>query len=129
VFGCWEIVNGTEVQPKDILDADGNLENEDEIEGFKDRYQYTSAFYLETIDPKWPTILTTYKTSPAIWKALQDKFAHENTTSFYNHLPGLLNLKMESKSKATDHLTQFDSNWNRLCRTENRERGDDQQRC
>jgi transposase InsO family protein len=114
VFGCWDIVNGTEEQPKDKFDKDGNLENEDEIEGFKDRYQYTSAFYLETIDPTWLTVLTTYRTPSAIWKALQDKFARENTTSFYNHLSGLLNLRMESKSKATEHLTQFDSNWNRL---------------
>jgi hypothetical protein len=105
VFGCWDIVNGTEEQPKDKFDKDGNLENVDEIEGFKDRYQYTSAFYLETIDPTWLTVLTTYRTPSAIWKALQDKFARENTTSFYNHLSGLLNLRMESKSKATEHLT------------------------
>jgi hypothetical protein len=107
-------VNGTEEQPKDKFDKDRNLENEDEIEGFKDRYQYTSAFYLETIDPTWLTVLTTYRTPSAILKALQDKFARENTTSFYNHLSGLLNLRMESKSKATEHLTQFDNNWNRL---------------
>jgi hypothetical protein len=116
VFGCWDIVNGTEEQPKDKFDKDRNLVNEDEIEGFKDRYQYTSAFYLETIDPTWLTVLTTYRTPSAIWKALQDKFARENTTSFYNSLTSLLNLKMESRSnsKTASHLTQFDSNWNRL---------------
>jgi hypothetical protein len=114
MFGCWDIVNGTEEHPKDKFDKDGNLENENDIEGFKDRYQCTSAFYLETIDPTWLTILTTYRTPSAVWIALQDKFACENTTSFYNNLSGLLYLRMESKSKATAHLTQVDSNWNRL---------------
>jgi hypothetical protein len=114
VFGCWEIVLGTETEPKAELDMGGELTNEDKIEGYKDRYQYTSAYFLETVDPAWLTILTTYKMPSAIWKALQDKFARENTTSYYNHLTSLLNLKMESKSEISNHLTQFDTNWNRL---------------
>jgi hypothetical protein len=36
VFGCWDIVNGTEEQPKDKFNKDGNFEYEDEIEGLKD---------------------------------------------------------------------------------------------
>jgi len=56
------------------------------------------------IDPAW----LTYKTPPAIWKTLQDKFARENTTSFYyNYLSGLLSMRMEFKSKDTDHLTPW----------------------
>jgi hypothetical protein len=39
VFGCWEIVLGTETEPKAELDIGGELTNEDEIEGYKDQYQ------------------------------------------------------------------------------------------
>jgi hypothetical protein len=114
VFGYWEIIVGTKTEPKAELDMGGELTNKDEIEGYKDRYQYTSAYFLETVDPACLIILTIFKTLSVIWKALQNKFARENTTSYYSHLISLLNFKMESKSKISNHLTQFDTNWNHL---------------
>jgi hypothetical protein len=38
VFGCGEIVLGTETKPKEELDISEELTNEDKIERYKDRY-------------------------------------------------------------------------------------------
>jgi hypothetical protein len=49
-----------------------------------------------------------------ICEALQHVFTRKYSTRLYNHLSGLLNLRIEWKPKATEHPTQSDSNWNRL---------------
>jgi hypothetical protein len=67
VFSCWDIVIENEKEPEKRYDGDGDLKNEDEIDGYTDRYQYVSAFFLETVDPTWLTVLTTHRTPDAIW--------------------------------------------------------------
>ena len=114
VFNCWDIVRGAEKEPVVEYNEDGDLTNRLQIEGYKDRYQYASTFFLQTVDPAWLPILRTNRTPPRIWIALQNKFARENTTSFYNQLSGLLNLKLESKAGIADHLIKFDTTWNDL---------------
>jgi hypothetical protein len=50
-FNCWDIVICKEKHLEKKINNDGEIENEDEIEGYTDRYQYVSAFFLETADP------------------------------------------------------------------------------
>src|SRR3989337_812678 len=122
IFNCWNIVTGEEELPEEEHNSDGDITNSDDIDGYRDRYQYASAYFLETVDPTWITILTTHKTPSAIWKAFQDKFARENTVSFYNQFSSLLNFKLNNKDDIADHLMNFDTLWNRLqyrCSTAN----------
>src|SRR5947207_3463108 len=62
----------------------------------------------------WITILTTNKMPNRIWKALKDKFARENTTSFYKQLSDVLNTQLTSSDTVADYINRFNTNWNRL---------------
>ena len=112
--GCWNLVTGAEAEPTATYDKDGDLENEDDIDNFHQRYRYSTSFFLETVDHQWLPILVTYKTPQAIWTALRDKFARENTTTFYDELSTVLNLKLTNKSDIASHINKFDSSWTRI---------------
>ena len=113
-YGCWDLVTGAETEPTATYDKDGDLENEDDIDNFHQRYRYSTSFFLETVDHQWLPILVTYKTPQAIWTALRDKFARENTTTFYDELSTVLNLRLTNKSDIATHINKFDSSWTRI---------------
>ena len=114
VVNCYRIVTGEEKAPKETYDTDGDINNEDEIDSYTQRYQYASAYFLETVSSDWFIILVTYKTPNGIWQALQDKSARENTVSFFDQLVTLLNHKLDTKHDLATHLTIYESHWNAL---------------
>jgi hypothetical protein len=50
VFGCWKSYLGTETEPKAEFDIDAKLIKKNKIKGYKEQSQYTSAYFLKTID-------------------------------------------------------------------------------
>lgn len=112
--GCWEIVTGSETEPPAPKPDSKDTDIAEKYTGYHDRLQYTKLFFLSCVDTTWISILTVNKTPNKIWKALEDKFARENTVTFYNQLTSLLNTKLGSKAQIADHLTSFDTNWTRL---------------
>jgi len=44
------------------------------------------TYFIETVDSQWLILLATHKIPPKIWTALEDKFARENTSSFFDEL-------------------------------------------
>ena len=93
---------------------DRALSNYDDVDGYHDGYQYASAYFLETIEPQWPILLVTHKTPPTIWQASEDKFARENTSSFFDQLNSAFDTKYDTWDLLSDHIYQYDTLWNRL---------------
>ena len=115
IFNCWKIIEGTESEPTrdDIKDEDKLL---DAIDRFGSRYRWASVFFLETADSQWLPLITAAETPDKIWKALQDRFARENTVSFSSQSASLLNLRATSISDLSATITKFDTEWTRLTR-------------
>ena len=88
----------------------------DDIDRFGSRYRWASVFFLETVDSQWLPLITAAETPDKIWKALQDKFARENTVSFNSQSASLLNLRATSISDLSATITKFDTEWTRLTR-------------
>ena len=104
LFNCWDLVKGTELLPVEERDNNGALRNLDDVDGYRDRYQYASAYFLETIEPQWLILLATHKTPPAIWQAFEDKFARENTSSFFDQLNSVFDTKYDTLDMLLDHI-------------------------
>ena len=114
LFNCWNIVLGTEEIPEEEIDGDGDVINEDPIDGFQNRYQYASAYFLETIEPQWLILLATHKTPSAIWQAFEDKFARENTSSFFDQLNTVFDTRYDTATPIAEHINAYDTYWNRI---------------
>ena len=104
LYNCWGIVTGTELLPVEERNDDDELTNDDAIESFRDRYQWASAYFLETIDLKYLILLATHKTLPNIWKVFQDKFARENTSSFFEQLNAFSNTTYNVSVPIVGHI-------------------------
>jgi len=114
LFNCWNIVLGPEEIPEEERDGDGDVINDDPIDGFQNRYQYASAYFLEMIEPQWLILLATHKTPSAIWQALEDKFARENTSSFFDQLNTVFNTRHDTATPIAEHINAYDTYWNRI---------------
>jgi len=105
---------GTEEIPEEETDDKGEVTNFEKIDEYRDRYQYASAYFLETIEPQWLILLATHKIPPAIWQAFEDKFARENTSSFFDQLNSVFDTKYDTLDLLSDHINKYDTLWNRL---------------
>ena len=112
LFNCWDLVIGTELLPVEERDDDEALSNFHDGDGYRDRYEYASAYFLETIEPQWLILLATHKTPPAIWQAFEDKFARENTSSFFDQHNSVFDTKYDTLHLLSDHISQYDTLWN-----------------
>jgi hypothetical protein len=107
-YGAWEVMTGTEAKPEEDEDE------QEKLNMWTNKNQLCRSYLIQTVDNKWFSILTTHKTPERIWKALQDKFARENTTAFYIQFKGLYDLKLDDTASMKDHLLEFDTHWNRI---------------
>jgi len=114
LFNCWELVLGMEEIPREETDDEGDVTNFEKIDEYRDHYQYASAYFLETIEPQWLILLATHKTPPAIWQAFKDKFARENTSSFFDQFNSVFDTKYDTLYLLSDHINKYDTLWNRL---------------
>ena len=112
-MGCWSIVMEGEEEPVQ-KEGEESDDYENRVDKYRSRHRWTSVFILETVDFQWLPIITANKTPSRIWKALQDKFARENTVSFHSQFASLLGLRVTSKSDLASTITKFDSEWTRL---------------
>ena len=92
LFNCWELVISTEFLSTEESDKDRAVSNCDDIEGYRDHYQYALAQFLETIEYKWLILLATHKTPSAIWQAFEDKLARKSTSSFFDQLNSVFDI-------------------------------------
>jgi len=58
--------------------------------------------------------LAIHKTPAAIWQPFEDKFARENTSSFFDQLNSVFDTKYDISDLLSDHINQYDTLWNRL---------------
>jgi len=107
-FGAWDIMQGRVLEP--IRDPDDLTD----YDMYINKRQLCITYLIQTVDPRWISILATHKEPPRIWKALEDKFARENATAFYTQFQPVYDLKLTNPEKMKDHLLEFDTNWNRL---------------
>ena len=114
LFNCWDLVIGTELLPVEGKEDDGALSNFDDVDRYRDRYQYASAYFLDTIEPQWLILLATHRTPPALWQAFEDKFARENTSCFFDQLTSVFDTKYDTLDLLSDYINQYDTLWNRL---------------
>jgi len=105
LFNCWNIVLGEET----IDDY-----AEDDNDNFIDRCQYAATYFIQTIESQWLILLATHKTPPKIWTALEDKFARENTSSFFDQLNSVFDTKYDTLDLLSDHINKYDTLYNRL---------------
>jgi len=87
---------------------------EDYNDNFIHRYQYAATYFIQTVESQWLILLATHKTPPKIWTALEDKFARENTSSFFNQLNSGFNTKYDILNLLSDRINKYDTLWNRL---------------
>ena len=83
-------------------------------DNFIDRYQYAARYFIQTVESQWLILLATHKTPPKIWTALQDKFARENTSSFFDQLNSVFDTKYDILDVLSDHINKYDTLWNQL---------------
>src|SRR5205807_9501643 len=98
----------------EVVGEDNEITNAADIDEFRDRYQYASAYFLETINPRWLILLATPKTPPAIWTAFQDKLDRQNTSSFFDQLNAVLDSQYNTFEPIADHINKYDTLWNRM---------------
>lgn len=87
------------------------LSNFDDIDGYRDRYQYASAFLLQTIESQWLILLAIYKSPLAVWQAFKDKFATENTSSFFKQPNSIFDTKYDTLDPHSYHINQYNTLW------------------
>ena len=109
LFNFWEIVLGAETI--DQYDAE---EDDDTHANFQDRYQYAATYLIQTVDTSFLVILATQRAQDGIWTILEDKFGRENTTSFFNQLNSVFDIKYDASEPISDHINKYDTQWNRL---------------
>ena len=109
LFNCGDIVIGEETIEQ--YDEDDGT---DDYTNFQDRYLYAATYFIQTVDPKFLIILATQESPDKIWTTLEDKFARENTTTFFNQLNSVFNTKYEASEPISEHINAFDTQWNRL---------------
>lgn len=115
LFNCWDLVIGMEILPTEERDEVGLLSNFDDVDEYGDRYQYTTAYFLETIESKWVILLATHKAPPAIWQAFENKFAREYTSSFFDQVNSVFDTKYDTLDPPPDHINdEYNPLWNRL---------------
>jgi len=105
LFNFWNIVLGEET----IDDY-----AEDDNDNFIDRYQYAATSFIQTLESQWLILLATHKTPPERWTALEDTFAREKTSSFFDQLKSVFNTKYDRLDLLSDHINKYDTLWNRL---------------
>jgi hypothetical protein len=102
-LGIWDAMMGTDpLEP-----IKGNQE-------YADRKRECSLFLFQTVEPKWLPILTANREPSKIWKALESKFGIENPRTFFFQYKTLIQLKLEDRSRISQHLTQFETEWARF---------------
>ena len=82
---------------------------EDDNDNFIDGYQYAVTYFIQTVESQWLILLATHKTPPKIWTALEDKFARENTSSFFNQLNSVFDTKYDTLHVLSDHVNKYDT--------------------
>jgi len=70
-------------------------------------YQYAATYFIQTVESQWLILLATHKTPPKIWTALKDKFARENTSSFFNQLNSVFDTKYTTLDLLSDHINMY----------------------
>ena len=61
--------------PAEERDEEGTMSHFDEVDGYRNRYQYASAYFLETMElQRLISSAIHHNTPSAIWQACQDKF-------------------------------------------------------
>ena len=132
IYNCWDIITKDEglptapEEPSTSLTGDALVAAKAAYDEAKEKYDEKRESYVgrshwaqqliaSTVDPKWITLLTR-KSASAQWAALRDKFARENTVSFYHQFSDLLNTKLDDKAEMASHLPTFDQKWTRLQR-------------
>ena len=84
------------------------------IDEYGDRYQYDSAYILETIEPQTLILLATHRTPSDISQAFEDKSSRENTCSFFDQLNSVFDTKYNTLELFSDPINKYDTLWNRL---------------
>jgi len=87
---------------------------EDANDNFIDRYPYAATYLIQTVESQWLILHATHKTPPKMWTALEDKFARENTSSFFDQLNAVFDTKYDILDLLSDHINKYDTLWNRL---------------
>ena len=82
---------------------------EDDNDNFIDRYQYAATYFIQTVESQWLIFLATHKTPPKIWAALKDKFARENTSSFFDQLNSVFDTKYDTLDLLSDLINKYDT--------------------
>ena len=104
-FNCWNIVLGEET-----IDDYAEDDNDNCI----DSYQYAVTYFVQTVESQCLIFLVTHKTPPKIWTALEDKFARENTSSFFDQLNSVFDTKYDTLDLLSDHINKYDTLLNGL---------------
>jgi len=97
---CGNIVLGEE-----MIDNYREGDNDNLI----DRYQYATRYFMQTVESKWLILLATHKTPSKIWTTLEDKFARENTSSFFDHINSVFDTKYDIFDLFSDHMNMYDT--------------------
>ena len=87
---------------------------EDDNDNCIDSYQYAVTYFVQTVESQCLIFLVTHKTPPKIWTALEDKFARENTSSFFDQLNSVFDTKYDTLDLLSDHINKYDTLWNGL---------------
>ena len=78
-------------------------------DNFIDRYQYAATYFIQTVESQWPILLATDKAPPKIWNALEDKFAREKSSSFFDQLHPVFHIKYDTLDLLSDHMIKYDT--------------------
>ena len=104
-LNLYDLALGKEEEPKQAAE---------DHQDYADRYRQIKLFFMSTIDEQWYTILTVNKEPHKIWKALEQKFGLKNLRTFFFQYRSLMHLKLEDTSRLSEHLTHFETEWNRF---------------
>jgi len=96
-FNSWDIVLGEEAMDTFEGDVPDN---------FIHHYQYAATYFIQTVESQWLILLATHKTPSKIWTALEDKFARENTFSFFDQLNSVFDNKYDTLDLLSYHINK-----------------------
>ena len=87
---------------------------ENNNDNFINREENAATYFIQTVESQWLILLDTHKIPPKIWTPLEDKFARENTSSFFNQLNSVIDTKYDTLDLLSNHINKYDTLWIRL---------------
>jgi hypothetical protein len=121
VLGLWDIVNGTIMKPEEQEEPEGSSSTTGkgkatatDIASWSSKNNLAKFYLYQAVDSTFHGDVSASETAHGIWQALKDRFDKETPATNMMLLEAIWKIKLSSGQNISDHVTKFETAWNRL---------------